>query len=112
MLKIDENNNVYLTRGDTAVIDVQIYNPDGSEHIMTNEERMIFTLRKMYDKGHPLIAKSYSAPVLYIYTYDTENLTFGDYHFDIYLKNINTNTIDTFIAEGKWTIGEEVHEFV
>ena len=111
MLNIDNDNNIYLTRGDTATIDVEILNPDESPHTMTSEERLIFTLRKLYDKGNILISKTYSDPTIYIYTNDTKDLNFGDYRFDIYLYNVNTHTIDTFIAEGKFTVAEEVHDF-
>ena len=109
MLKI-EDNNIYLTRGDTAFIDILITDEDGQAYTMDADDRVIFTLRKLYDKGSVLLEKTSSTPEIGFSTNDTKNLEFGDYKFDIYLFNSNTQTLDTFIADRIFTVGEEAHE--
>lgn len=111
MLRIDDDNNIYLTRGDTAVIDVSIKDEDGNPYAMTTNDRLIFTLRKLWDKGTIILEKTVSIPEFDFSTDDTKDLDFGDYCFDIYLFNLGTEKLDTFIAEKKFTIGEEAHDF-
>lgn len=110
MLKIEENN-IYLTRGDTAILRVIITDATGEPYTMLPEDRLIFTVRKLADIGSPLIDKTVAGNVITISTDDTKDLTFGKYKFDIYLYNSNTQKLDTFIAEKIFELGEEVHNF-
>lgn len=109
MLKIDEEDNIYLTRGDTAIIDIALFDEDGDPYAMLSSDRLVFTLRKLYDKGVILIEKEVDEPSFSFTSSDTKDLDFGAYVYDIYLKNIGK--IDTFIAEKTFTIGEEAHDF-
>lgn len=109
MLKIDEEDNIYLTRGDTAIIDIALFDEDGEPYAMLSSDRLVFTLRKLYDKGVILIEKEVDEPSFSFTSADTKDLDFGAYNYDIYLKN--TGKIDTFIAEKTFTIGEEAHDF-
>lgn len=109
MLKIDEEDNIYLTRGDTAIIDIALFDEDGEPYAMLSSDRLVFTLRKLYDKGVILIEKEVDEPSFSFTSADTKDLDFGEYVYDIYLKN--TGKIDTFIAEKTFTIGEEAHDF-
>lgn len=111
MLRIDEENNIYLTRGDTAIIDVEITDADGKPYNMTPTDKLIFTVRRLYDKGEEIIRKEVAVPVITLITNDTKYLTFGKYKFDIYLYNSITHILDTFIAEKTFEIAEEVHDF-
>mgnify|MGYP007032345986 CR=1 FL=1 len=111
MLTIDEHNNIYLTRGDTAVFDIELTDEDGQPYTMGDDEIIIFSLRKLYDKGHVLIQKQSSTPTFSLDTVDTKNLSFGNYKYDIYLYNQVTYKLDTFIADKDFVIGEEVHDF-
>lgn len=111
MLRIDEENNIYLTRGDTPIIDVSLKDEDGNPYAMTTNERLIFTLRKLWDKGTILLTKTVSTPEFVFTTADTKDLDFGVYVYDIYIYNVITFTRDTFIAEKIFTIGEEAHDF-
>lgn len=111
MLHIDEDNNIYLTRGDTAEIELSITDEEGNPYALASSDRLIFTLRKIWDKGTILLEKTVNTPLFTFTTADTKNLDFGDYCFDIYLFNTQTEKLDTFIAEKKFTIGEEAHKF-
>jgi hypothetical protein len=111
MLKIDDENNVYLTRGDTANFLLDLVDEDEQPYTMTADEIIIFSLRRIYDKGHILVQKQSSSPSFSLSTNDTKDLTFGSYKYDIYLYNQVTYKLDTFIADRDFVIGEEVHDF-
>lgn len=111
MLTIDEHNNIYLTRGDTAIFDIELTDEDGQPYTMGNDEIIIFSVRKLFDRGAVLIQKQSSTPSFSLDTADTKNLSFGNYKYDIYLYNQVTYKLDTFIANKVFEIGEEVHEF-
>lgn len=111
MLRIDDENNIYLTRGDTADFDIELTDEDGQPYIMGADEIIIFSLRKLYDKGLILVQKQSAAPSFSLSTADTKDLSFGKYKYDIYLYNQVTYKLDTFIADRDFEIGEEVHDF-
>lgn len=103
MLTINDNQ-IYLTRGDTAAINVQIFNKDGSEYTPSAADQIIFTMSKLWDTRKKL---SKTIPnntlVLVLASSDTIDLPCGDYAYDIRLKR--SGLCDTFIVEGKITIG-------
>ena len=111
MLKIDDENNVYLTRGDTAIFDVILTTDDGDPYTMTSNDELIFTIRRIAGKGEEVVKKTVTAPEISLDTDDTKDLTFGPYKYDVYIHNILTDEIDTFIANKEFYIGEEVHDF-
>ena len=45
MLNIDENNNITLTRGDSASIAVALKNPDGSDYTLQSGDELLFTVK-------------------------------------------------------------------
>lgn len=111
MLYIDEDDNIKLTRGDTAIIDIEITDSEGNPYVMQPLDELIFTVRKIYDAGSVVINKTLQTPVITLVTNDTKDLTFGKYRFDIYLYNSSTHVLDTFIAEKTFEVAEEVHNF-
>lgn len=111
MLRIDENDNIYLTRGDTAIFDIALTDEDDNPYIMSADEIIIFSLRKLYDKGHILVQKQSATPSFTLDTNDTKDLSFGTYKYDIYLFNNVSYKLDTFLADKDFIIGEEVHDF-
>lgn len=111
MLTIDEHNNIYITRGDTATFDIELTDEDGQPYSMGVDEIIIFSLRRLYDKGLVLVQKQSATPSFSLTTADTKDLTFGTYKYDIYLYNQVTYKLDTFIADKNFVIGEEVHDF-
>lgn len=111
MLYIDQDNNIKLTRGDTAIIDIEITNADGEPYIMRNFDSLIFTVKRMYNDSAEVIRKELQTPVLTLTSNDTKNLSFGKYRFDIYIYNSETHNLDTFIYEKIFEVAEEVHDF-
>lgn len=110
MVKINDNN-IYLTRGDTVTFDIDLTDEDDNPYIMSSDEYIVFSLRRLYAKGEVLLTIQSDTPSFSITTNDTKNLTFGKYKYDIYLMNETDGMLNTFIADREFYIGEEVHEF-
>lgn len=110
MVKIDDNN-IYLTRGDTVTFDLDLTDEDDNPYIMRSDEYIVFSLRRLYAKGEVLLTIQSDTPSFSISTNDTKNLSFGNYKYDVYLMNESDNSLNTFIADKELYIGEEVHDF-
>lgn len=106
-----EDNNIYLTRGDTVTFDLELLDEDDEPYVMSSDEYIVFSLRRLYGKGEVLLTKMSDTPSFSLNTNDTKNLTFGEYKYDVYLLNESDNSINTFIADRTFYIGEEVHTF-
>lgn len=111
MLNIDDENNIYLTRGDTAYFDVLLTDEEGVAYQMSADEVIIFSLRRIPGKGEVLITKTSDSPEFALTTDDTKALSFGKYKYDIFLYNSTNDKLDTFIADKIFELGEEVHDF-
>lgn len=111
MLYIDQDNNIKLTRGDTAAIDIEITDASGEPYNMQTSDSLIFTVKRMYNDSAEVIRKELQTPVLILTSDDTKDLSFGKYRFDIYIYNSETHNLDTFIYERIFEIAEEVHDF-
>ena len=47
MLVIDDDMNILLTRGDSATIDLTIYNSDGTVYTPSGDDHVIFSVKKV-----------------------------------------------------------------
>ena len=56
MLKIDENNNIFITRGDKASIDICIPLDEGNYEFQTTDI-LYFTVKKTYNDTQPVLRK-------------------------------------------------------
>ena len=111
MLNVDENYNIYLTRGDSAAFDLEVYENDGkTPYELQTGDRILFTVRRLYDKGEIVVTKDFNTLEFYLLPEDTYNLDTGVYRYDIALYNQNY-FITTILAEKTFTLGEEVHDF-
>ena len=87
MLKIEEGV-IYLTRGDDAVIDVQLTIQDGGAYEMQPGDTVTLTVRELPKEESEIILDSSSAPGsnrIIINSADTENAEVGQYSADIEL---------------------------
>ena len=101
MLKI-ENNNIYLTKGDTAAIKLTILKPDGSEYEIEEHDRLVFNVGYVYE-NEPVITQIFNGNKLILTPEETEKLQFGDYHYEV--KLIKSTLTDTIICEGIFRVG-------
>lgn len=111
MLIVDNDYNIYLTRGDSANFNITIYEDDGETPYELQEgDTLLFTLRRLYGKGEILITKVFNTLSFQLLPVDTAELSFGEYRYDVCIYN-GSGWIDTFLNDKKFTIGEEVHDF-
>ena len=101
---------ISLTRGDTLRVTIDIFNPDGTVYEPITGDSIRFALKKAYRDSNPLIYKDISTAdrILYISPEDTKTLKQpSEYVYDIQMTHANGD-IDTFIANAKFRITEEV----
>ena len=110
MINIDDNN-IFITRGDTALFNIEMLDADDEPYTMAADESIIFTVKRMYEYGDIVIEKTSSIPQIALSSDDTNTLSFGSYKYDVYLYNSTTHEINTFIANKTFYVGEEVHDF-
>lgn len=106
MLKID-GNDIYLTRGNTAIIDVEIMNGD-EPYVMQNDDVLEFAVRRSCEFNNVVLSKRRNEPSFVFIPNDTKDLSLGEYIYSITLFGDN-GVIDTFI-NGKFTIECEVYD--
>lgn len=113
---------IYLTRGDSACIELQVVN--GENPYDFSEDEVKFSLKKRLSDKQPLIQKTFgnydsetNKASITIEPEDTAGLDFGDYLYDIQLKHTEEPeqegddpvvTVDTIIVPSTFTIGAEV----
>ena len=114
-----EGNSIYLTRGDTLNLAITIYNADGTVYTPASGDAIRFALKrsqmafgnKGYSDATPLILITYqyaSDLELSLDPSDTENLSFGEYVYDIEITK-SDGTVDTFIPASPFILTPEVH---
>lgn len=108
MFVIDDDNNITITRGDTAIITVDITDDEGNPYVLSGTEYLLFTVKKLYTQTPALIKKISTDGNIQLDSSDTDTLSFGTYKFDVVLIS-ELRGIDTFIYERDFTIAEEVH---
>lgn len=118
MLKVI-GKKIFITRGDTAYITVNVYAPDGSEYALQEGDKLWFAVkRKTTDKDYLISPKELSIginpstgkqeAVLSIFPQETKNLDFGSFVYDVSLVNTAKNFVNTIIEPSSFTITEEV----
>lgn len=109
MFEVNENN-IYLTRGDTGIFTISLIDGDGNPYTPDPNSTIRFAMAKKFGAGADvLINKSFPADTLTleIEPQDTKNLPFGDYVYDIELTDENEHVSTVIIA--KFTITKEVY---
>ena len=102
---------ISLTRGDTLKLKIDIQNPDGSAYEPVEGDSIRFAMKSKYNDHTPIILKdiSTSALELVLDPTDTKDLKQpSEYVYDIQLTHANGD-VDTFIANAKLKITEEVY---
>lgn len=109
MLDIDRNQNITLTRGDTAYIDIiGLKDKDGTAYTLVSGDVIWFRL-----KGTTLFEKQLSIDTeenfatLTLEPEDTEDLAFSMYKYEMELVT-SIGEHFTFIADKNFTIGKEL----
>lgn len=90
MLQV-KDNNIYLTRGDYAELELKLITPSGKGYILQEGETAVFSVRRkplQDDLVPPLVKKEFSGNILTIETEDTKFFKYGKYLWDIQVANI------------------------
>ena len=100
MLKII-NDNIYLTRGDSALIDLELDN-----YTPLDSDRITFTVKTA------IISKEIKNGMLKLESSDTAKLVYRNYVYDIQLTRTQLDSdepwVETIIGPNKLVITEEV----
>lgn len=108
MLEIDSNNNITLTRGDNASIEVSLYNPDGTTYTLQTGDVLLFTVKYNCITENIIFQKDISSnAIINITPADTNNLLYGVYYYDVQLTKANEE-INTVIPPRNFIIDQEV----
>ena len=106
MLKITENK-VQLTRGDTAVLKVEVQKDDGSVYELKPTDTLVLTIKANTATKEIIIQKAAVDGVFTISAPETEQLAYGYYYYDVELRQAE-GFVSTIIPPHSFMICEEV----
>ena len=105
MLHIDEDQNITLTRGDSATFGLTV-KQNTSSYDFSNDT-VKFTVKKNVNTNDILFQKTFSNGVINLTPSDTSDLKYGTYYYDVQVKN-TSNGIYTVIPPSKFIVAPEV----
>lgn len=99
-----KDNIFKITRGDSCIIELTIYENDGETiYTPTEGDTVIFTVKPNINNDYYVIRKVFTdGETLVINKNDTIDLNFGEYFYDVRLEN--DNNYDTILESGKFII--------
>lgn len=106
MLSVDTNNNITLTRGDTAVIDLAI-TIDGEAYDYSND-LVQFTVKKDTVTSDKILQKTFNGTSITIDPADTSGLDYQTLKYDVQIIT-QSGDVFTVIPPRNLTIAEEVN---
>ena len=107
MLYIDEDNNITLTRGDSAVLELSIKD-DGMSYDYS-DDLVQLTIKRNTVTNEVLIQKTFTSGVVVIDPSDTKDLRYTDLKYDVQLIKNDGGGVHTVIPPRLFTIAEEVN---
>lgn len=106
MLTIDEDNVIYLTRGDTAYLTLAITFQDESYEMQEGDKLILSVKKKVSDTDYAFQIASDSLTIP-VYPQDTKELDYGKYFYDIELDTAK-GEVFTLFEKNVFKIQEEV----
>ena len=100
-----EDNAITITRGDSARIDITVYDAHGEEYELQEGDALVFTVKSSVNDKEKLIQKS--GAVININPQDTQDLDYGKYVYDVQITLAN-GTVNTIIEPSVFKIASEV----
>ena len=110
MLKFD-GNNIYLTRGDSAALKLEIKDSSEQEYDFSSDT-VKFAVKKNVNDTEKVIEKTFDENGQVTLTPDdTKSLGFGTYWYDVQLEHDNDGTVEvaTVIVPSVFEVGAEVN---
>lgn len=102
-----QNNTITMTRGDTAVLKLDIINEQGIPYVPTDSDVVLFTLKRNVMEKDVIFQKSMVDGKIIIHPQDTSHLDYGSYFYDVELTKEN-GFVATVIPPHRLVIAEEV----
>lgn len=106
MLYIDEDNNITLTRGDTATLELSVKD-DGATYDFSNDLVQL-TVKRNTVTDTVIFQKTFTSGVVIIENTDTASLNYNNLVYDVQLIK-QGGGVYTVIPPRKFTIAEEVN---
>ena len=106
MLNIDSNNNITLTRGDTATLTLTVKR--NGEDYDYSEDLTQFTVKRNTVTEDIVFQKTFTGSSIIINPSDTKDLFYTDLKYDVQLIT-PTNEVYTVIAPADFIIAQEVN---
>ena len=111
MWKIDENNKITVTRGDTPIFQLNLTNADGTPYVPAQGDEIKFAIKKTASSAELWAVVDIPTDTLELRFAEstTRGLNFGAYVYEISLNNADQDYHDTFIANTPIVITEELY---
>ena len=103
-----KDNQITLTRGDSAKMLIELTQADGTEYPMQKGDVLTFTLRKKVESTGKLIEKIFNEKHIEFIPEDTVDLDFGNYVYDVVLTT-SAGEVYTVVSVSNFVIAKEVH---
>ena len=107
MYKIDDKNNIFLTRGDTCVLKLAVTDSEEQPYDYSNDTVQLTVKTSTYTNT-AIIQKNISGDSFVIEPSDTANLEYGKYVYDVQIIT-STHNVYTVIAPADFIICNEVN---
>ncbi len=106
MFKIEDDNRVVLTRGDTCAFDVEIKTDSGETYTPVEGDVITFTMKKDSKSSDVLIIK-YGTTIVFT-PQDTNRFKYGNYLYDVTLTTPG-GAVYTIIPPTEFILAYEIH---
>ena len=107
MVKV-EGTNIYMTRGDTATINLSIKDKDKNEYELGEGDVVVFSAKREVEDKNYVIQKTFVDKEIVIESEDTKLLPFGEYVYDVQLTFVD-GKVATVVTPSKLILEVEVH---
>ncbi len=101
------DDEVILTRGDSADINVKITDANGDIYTLAEGDVIKFTLKKNCETSDIIIQKTLVNSIISLQPADTEDLSYGTYYFDVQLTTAGAD-VYTVVSPHRFIIDKEV----
>ena len=110
MWSIDGKNVIRMTRGDTPTFQLNLTTGSGDPYVPAEGDEILFVIKKSAKESEVLaeIEIPTNTLVLRFQEQTTREMEFGEYVYEISLNNGSQDYHDTFIANTKIIITEEL----
>lgn len=103
-----ENNNITITKGDSANINLKFRNADGSEYVPAENDTVLFSVKRKKEAFCNILLEKRGTEIC-LEASETEKIPSGEYFYDVCILR---STGERFTAmEGKFKVRKAVHNF-